>query len=67
MKNNKVIIKVGEIYPKNQKIKNFVNSPNFKKIETYYSMLNEIEMLENELKNNCENKTKKRVKDIDKK
>lgn len=46
-----------------------VSSSDFKKLVVYHEMLNEIEELENKLRSNCseeKNKTKKRVKDIDK-
>lgn len=69
MKNNKVIIKaVGHNF-KEPYVKKLISSEEFKKYVTYHEMLNEIETLENKLNSINginENKTKKRVKDIDK-
>ena len=69
MKNNKVIIKaVGHNF-KEPYVKKLISSDEFKKYATYHEMLNEIEVLENKLNSINginENKTKKRVKDIDK-
>lgn len=69
MKNNKVIIKaVGHNF-KESYVKKLISSDEFKKYATYCEMLNEIEVLENKLNSINginENKTKKRVKDIDK-
>ena len=69
MKNNKVIIKsVGHNF-KESYVKKLISSDEFKKYATYCEMLNEIEVLENKLysiNDINENKTKKRVKDIDK-
>ena len=72
MKDNsekKVIIKVGRSLPLRTSVREMVGSSDFKKLVVYHEMLNEIEELEDELRSNCskeKNKTKKRVKDIDK-
>ena len=69
MKNNKVIIKaVGHNF-KESYVKKLISSEEFKKYAIYCEMLTEIEVLENKLNSINginENKTKKRVKDIDK-
>lgn len=72
MKDNsekKLIIKVGHSLPLRTSVREMVSSSEFKKLVVYHEMLNEIEELEDKLRSNCseeKNKTKKRVKDIDK-
>lgn len=72
MKDNgekKLIIKVGHSLSLRTGVREMISSSDFKKLVVYNEMLNEIEELENKLRSNCseeKNKTKKRVKDIDK-